>query len=213
MTFATREEAGRMLGQHLVTLGVSADLVLGLPRGGVVVAAEVARIMGAPLDVVVVRKIGHPWHREFAVGALAEGGVLVLDQRSIGKLHSLRAELDEVIAEEQERLREYAEKFGRVTPAAREGKSILVVDDGLATGATTEAAVRALRQQGARRIIVAVPVAAAGAVHRLTSVADEVITLLSDWGFDAVGRYYHAFPQTTDEEVVALLRKSRTRSA
>jgi putative phosphoribosyl transferase len=206
MTFASRTDAGRRLGQFLAGKGVPADLVLGLPRGGVVVAAEVARILGLALDVLVVRKIGHPWHREFAVGAMAEAGVVVLDEKSIHASALPQASLDEVIAEEAARLREYQAKFLRAAPLPREGKTVILVDDGLATGATTEAAVLAAKQQQARRVIVAAPVASVDAMHRLTRVGAEVIALWVDPAFDAVGRYYDEFAQTTDEEVLALLR-------
>ncbi len=208
MTFATRAEAGQRLGEHLTRMGVRADLVLGLPRGGVVVAAEVARTLQLPLDVVIVRKIGHPWHREFAVGALAEGGVLMLSERVAGKRRTAGADLHAVIAEEEERLREYQARFGRVVRPERTGKTVIVVDDGLATGATAEVAVKAVRAQGAQKVILAVPVASADGVDRLAPVADEVIALVADPRFDAVGRYYERFPQTSDEEVLSLLRAS-----
>src|SRR5215468_3831848 len=138
--FASREDAGRKLGHFLEGEGIAVDLVLGLPRGGVVVAAEVASILQVPLDVLIVRKIGHPWHREFAVGALAEGDVVVLDERSIGSNPLIRAELEEIIHEERERLRSYQTKFHRTGVPALADKVVLLVDDGLATGATTEAA-------------------------------------------------------------------------
>jgi predicted phosphoribosyltransferase len=208
MTFATREEAGQKLGHHLADRKVRADLVLGLPRGGVVVAAEVARMLRLPLDVLVVRKIGHPWHREFAVGALAENGVVIFDEASIGPDPRLRAELNEVAAEETNRLRDYQNKFHRAVPIARANKTVIIVDDGLATGATTEVAVKAAQKQQARRVIVATPVASTSAVERLAAVADDVIALLVDPDFDAVGRYYEEFSQTTDEEVLSLLRAS-----
>lgn len=212
MTFATREEAGQKLGQALVKQAVPADLVLGLPRGGVVVAAAVARSLRLPLDVVIVRKIGHPWFREFAVGALAEGGVVQLDESSIARHPGVRADLEAVIAEEKDRLEAYQAKFRRATALARAGKTVLLVDDGLATGATMEVAVQTVRRQGAARIMVAVPVASTTAVDRLAPVADEVIALVADPGFDAVGRYYRRFPQTTDDEVLALLRASESGS-
>jgi putative phosphoribosyl transferase len=185
--------------------GVQADVVLGLPRGGVMVAAEVARILEAPLDVVIVRKIGHPLQREFAVGALAEGGVVVMDERFVNKDLLMQAELDHVIAEEQERLAVYQERFHRDGLPDVAGKSVLLVDDGLATGATTEAAVRSVRKMGAERIIVAAPVGSINAVERLSRVADAVRVLDVDRNFDAVGRYYQAFAQTTDEEVLEVL--------
>jgi predicted phosphoribosyltransferase len=206
--FSTREHAGRELAQLLSDNSVSADLVLGLPRGGVIVAAEVARILGLPLDVLVVRKIGHPQHREFAVGAIAERGVAVFDESLLGPNPGARPEIAEVIAEETQRLNEYGAKFHFPGIPNLKGKSVLLVDDGLATGATTEAAVLSVRKQGARNVIVAAPVASIAAVGRLGRVADEVIVLIEDEDFEAVGRYYEIFTQTTDEEVLALLRNS-----
>jgi predicted phosphoribosyltransferase len=204
--FRSREEAGQRLGRFLREEGVQAELVLGLPRGGVVVAAEVAKVLHLPLDVLIVRKIGHPLHREFAVGALADGGVVVLDEAVIGRNPIIRAELEDVIAEERERLRAYQSKFHRTGLASLAGKSVLLVDDGLATGATTEAAALSARKQGARRVIVAAPVASSNAVERLERNADDVMVIWVDPDFDAVGRYYDFFSQTTDEEVLDLLK-------
>jgi putative phosphoribosyl transferase len=206
MMFASREDAGVKLGRCLQEQGVRADLVLGLPRGGVVVAAAVARALHLPLGVLIVRKIGHPRHREFAVGALAEGGVTVLDEGVIGTNAVLRAEVQEIIEEEKERLRGYQARFHPQGAPDLAGKTLLLVDDGLATGATTEAAVLSVRKQSARGIVVAAPVASTNAVERLAPVADEVRVLCVDPAFDAVGRYYDVFSQTTDEEVVELLR-------
>lgn len=206
LTFASRQEAGRKLGEFLRQRGVTADLVLGLPRGGVVVAAELARMLPAPLDVLVVRKIGHPLHREFAVGALAELGVVVLDQHAIARMPLLRLALERIIAEETDRLRDYKAKFHRVSAPTAAGKRVLLVDDGLATGATTEAAVLSVRKLNPQRVIVAAPVGSLSATDRLERVADEVHVLCADPDFDAVGSYYADFPQTTDEEVLELLR-------
>jgi predicted phosphoribosyltransferase len=205
MEFGSRLEAGHRLGCLLRKLALEVDLVLGLPRGGVVVAAEVARVLQRPLDVLVVRKIGHPWHREFAVGALAEPDVVILDEGSLGRNPISRSLLDEVIAEETGRLEQYRKQFHRGGTPELAGKSVLLVDDGLATGATTEAAVAAARKWGARNVIVATPVASASAMDRLKRVADEVRALLVDPSFEAVGQYYDEFSQTTDEEVLALL--------
>src|SRR6185503_9869645 len=200
MVFVSRQEAGRKLADYLCEHNVQADLVLGLPRGGVIVAAEVARILRLPLDVIVVRKIGHPRHREFAVGALAEGDVVVLDAEAIERTSVSQTELEEVIAEEKERLREYQLKFEQETGPDLVEKAVLLVDDGLATGATTEAAVLSARKRNARTVVVAVPVASDNAYERLRRVADNVIALLVDPDFDAVGRYYERFAQTTDTE-------------
>jgi putative phosphoribosyl transferase len=206
MRFASRQDAGRRLGQHLKKQGVDVDLVLGLPRGGVVVAAEVARLLGCPLDVLVVRKIGHPMHREFAVGAMAEPDVVIFDKASLSEIPAARSQLDKVVAEEIVRLREYRRRFHPSRAPVLRDKIVLLVDDGLATGATAEAAVLSVKQQSARRILIAAPVASTNAVERLRRVADDVLTLDVDPDFAAVGQYYDEFSQTSDEEVIALLR-------
>jgi putative phosphoribosyl transferase len=205
MTFVSREAAGTELGRCLLEQKVEPDIVLGLPRGGVVVAAEVARVMQCPLDVLVVRKIGHPRQREFAVGALAEPDVMLLDPRSAEESRVVGGELRKVIGEETGRLQDYQAKFHPGGAAALAGKIVLLVDDGLATGATAEAAVVSARKQEARRIIMAAPVASPSAVERIRPVADDVVALVVDPDFAAVGQYYDSFPQTTDEEVLALL--------
>jgi putative phosphoribosyl transferase len=203
--FASRKDAGLRLGRCLQEQRVRVDLVLGLPRGGVVVAAGVAQALHLPLDVLVVRKIGHPRQREFAVGALAENGVVVLDESVVGSNPIVRAELEEVILEEKERLRSYEARFHPKGAPDLKGKAVLLVDDGLATGATTEAAVLSARKRNASTIVVAAPVSSTNAVERLARVADEVRVLCEDSAFDAVGRYYDVFSQTTDEEVLEVL--------
>jgi len=210
MTFATRTEAGRLLGRYLQARGVHADLVLGLPRGGVIVAAEVALMLDVPLDVLVVRKIGHPWQREFAAGALAEPDVVLLDPSVAGAEPALHEALKHIVREEKERLQNYRETFHSGPLANLKGKAVMLVDDGLATGATTEAAVLSARKQGAARVLVATPVASTDAVRRLGKVADEVIALHVDEDFDAVGRYYEVFDQTSDDEVLQVLRGQRS---
>ena len=169
-------------------------------------AAEVARALQVPLGVLIVRKIGHPLHREFAVGALAEGDVVVLDELSIGHNPIVLAELQRVIEEEKERVASYQDKFHRGTDLNLAGRKVLLVDDGLATGATTEAAALSAKKQGAERVIVTAPIASTHAVERLQRITDEVIPLCVDPDFDAVGRYYETFLQTTDEEVLDLLK-------
>jgi predicted phosphoribosyltransferase len=206
MTFASREDAGKRLGQWLHDQGLHADVVLGLPRGGVVVAAEVARYLNLPLDVLIVRKVGHPLHREFAVGALAEGGVVILDDAVIGYNPIIRAELSQIVEEEKQRLLAYQSRFHPNQPLNLTGRTVLLVDDGLATGATTEAAILSAKAQNAQKVVVAAPVASTHAVERLKPVADDVFALWVDPDFDAVGRYYDVFSQTTDEEVLGLLK-------
>jgi len=183
VTFSSREEAGRQLGSYLAARGVQPDVVLGLPRGGVVVASEVARILQRPLDVLVVRKVGHPRYREFAVGALAEHDVVLLDKAAMLESRVVPADLDDVIAEETGRLRDYQAKFHAPGEQLLSGKTVLIVDDGLATGSSAEAAVVSAKKQLARKVILATPVASPDAVERLKAVADEVISLMIDPDF------------------------------
>ena len=211
MVFASREAAGQMLGRALKERDIHADVVLGLPRGGVIVAAEVAHVLQLPVEVLIVRKIGHPWHREFALGAMAEGDVVVLDHEAIGRNPLLHVELQQIIEEEKDRLQVYQSKF-RQGPLDLNGRAVLIIDDGLATGATTEAGVLSARKQNATRVTVAAPVASTNAVDRLRKIADEVWCLFIDSEFDAVGRYYEVFAQTTDTEVLDLLRAEAVRT-
>src|SRR5579863_3736331 len=158
MPYPSRSAAGGDLGRFLAGCGLQADIVLGLPRGGVVVAAEVARLLQRPLDTLVVRKIGHPRHPEFAIGALAEQGILVLDKSVLKRHHVEQPELDAVIAEETVRLRAYQSRFHLSGELNLSGKNVLLIDDGLATGATTEAAVLSAKKQLAGTVSVAAPV-------------------------------------------------------
>jgi putative phosphoribosyl transferase len=206
MSFMSRHDAGQKLGRHLLDKGVEVDVVVGLPRGGAVVAAEVAHVLQHPLEVLVVRKIGHPLQREFAVGALAENDIVLLDESTIGSSASARAKLAEVIKEEKERLWQYQLMFHQAGRFEFRDKTALIVDDGLATGATTEAAVLSAKKQGAKKVFVAVPVGSVSGIQRLKRVANGVIALVVDPGFEAVGAYYATFPQTTDEEVMDLLK-------
>jgi predicted phosphoribosyltransferase len=177
----------------------------------VVVAAEVARRLQRPLDVLVVRKIGHPWHREFAVGALAEPDVVIFDKATLVTVPVPRHQLDKVVAEEIARLQEYRSCFHGSDPPLLQDKDVLLVDDGLATGATAEAAVVSARKRGAHRVIMAAPVASTSAIERLQCVADEVMALFVDPDFEAVGQYYDQFSQTDDDEVLALLHAAAAR--
>lgn len=210
MTFTDRADAGRRLAARLEPYrGDRNDqpVVIGLPRGGVVVAAEVARLLEAPLDVVVVRKLGAPDYPEFAIGAIARGETVLNEEIDPASLPP--GYLDRVIATETRELerREALYRGGRAAvPVA--GRSVLVVDDGLATGSTAAAAVRALRHAGARRIVVAVPVAAPDSARRLARLADEVVCLATPADFRAVSLWYRSFGQTSDEEVVELLQRA-----
>jgi putative phosphoribosyl transferase len=208
MIFASRQDAGRQLGGYLRERDIAADLVLGLPRGGVVVAAEVAREFKLPLDVLVVRKIGHPMQPEFALGALAEPDCVFLNEESLREYPISPARLDKVIAAEKTRMQAYRRRFHLSPILALEGKTILLVDDGLATGATAEAAAMSARKQKAKCIIIVAPVASLNAVERLVRVADEVVVLSEEPNFQAVGQFYGEFAPTEDEEVIALLREA-----
>ena len=208
MIFASRQEAGERLGAYLRQRGIQADLVLGLPRGGVVVAAGVARELKRPLDVLVVRKIGHPLQPEFAVGALAEPDSVFLNEECLAEYPVSRSKLDKIIAEEKNRLYEYRRQFHLHEIPVLAGKTVLLVDDGLATGATAEVAVLSARKQNAMRIVVAAPVASVNAVELLRAIADGVEVLSEDRFFQAVGQFYEEFYPTTDEEVISLLRQA-----
>lgn len=204
-TFADRDDAGRRLAAAVADLDAAHDVVVvGLPRGGVPVAAMVATALGAPLDVLLVRKVGHPQHREFAIGAVAEGGIEVMDEsamRHIGP-DAAAAAVDRARRE----LRERAERYRGSRPAhALEGRTVVIVDDGLATGATMRSAVRAAEELGAARVVVAVPVASPRGLRAVDEVADEVVCLAAPAGFRAVGQYYDDFAPTTDDDVRRLL--------
>ena len=208
MNFASRQDAGRRLGDFLRERCIVADLVLGLPRGGVVVGAEVARKLKLPLDVLVVRKIGHPLQPEFAVGALAEPDAVFLNEKILRGFPVNPGRLEKIIAAETARMTEYCKRFHLSKLPMLEGKTVLLVDDGLATGATAEAAAMSARKQNARRIIVSAPVASPEAVQCLREVADDVEVLSEDPDFQAVGQFYDEFPQTEDDEVILLLREA-----
>lgn len=208
MLFTSRQEAGERLGKYLRWRGVTVDVVLGLPRGGVVVAAGVARELKLPLDVLVVRKIGHPLQPEFAVGALAEPDTVFLSEETLQDFPISPARLDKIIAQEKIHLAEYRRQFHLHNIPALAGKIVLLVDDGLATGATAEAAVISARKQNAGRIVLAAPVASTKAAERLRRVADAVEVLSEDPDFQAVAQFYDSFSPTHDEEVVSLLREA-----
>ena len=208
--FPDRAEAGRLLGLKLSKYAGRDDvIVLGLPRGGVPVAYEVARALRVPLDVFIVRKLGVPGFEELAAGAIASGGVRVLNEDVMRALPNA----DEIIelvtqretAEVERREQEYRD--GRPAPEIR-GRTVILIDDGLATGATMRAAVKALRQRGAARIVVAVPVGPPDTCKEFEDEADEVVCASAPEFFQAVGQYYEDFSQTSDDEVRQLLAKA-----
>jgi erythromycin esterase-like protein/predicted phosphoribosyltransferase len=207
--FLDRRDAGRRLAEKIAGYSNRPDvLVLALPRGGVPVAYEVARALNAPLDVFVVRKLGVPGYEEVAMGAVATGGVRVLNNEIVEGLGIPASMIDAVAARERQELarRERLYRDGRPQPDVR-GRTVILVDDGLATGATMHAAIEALRQQGPKRIIVAVPTASPDTCEEMKRRADEVICAITPEPFHAVGRWYQEFSQTTDEEVRELLAR------
>ena len=211
--FTDRSDAGRQLAAALARqLEASGAMVLGLPRGGIPVAAEIARTLRLPLDVLCVRKLGVPFQRELAMGAVASGGAVVRNEDVLAMVPAGEAEFERVLAEERAELARRERRYrGAGTPLQVAGRAVILVDDGLATGATMEAGVRALRLLHAREIIVAVPVGSPEACKRIEAVADRVVCLRSpDW-FSAVGEWYERFDQTSDEEVTELLEEARER--
>jgi putative phosphoribosyl transferase len=206
MMFADRVDAGRRLADALGHLEGEDVVVLGVPRGGVEVAAEVARSRGWPLDIVIPRKVGAPTNPELGLGAVAPG-VRVLDERMIRQLGVSDEYLEREIADQEAEIRRRTEAYrGDRPPVEVAEKVAVVVDDGVATGGTSAAALRWAREQGASRVVLAVPVAPREAVARLSKEADEVVCLATPDPFFAVGQWYEAFPQTSDREVVALLQ-------
>ena len=211
--FFDRTEAGQFLAETLSTYANRDDVVvLALPRGGVPVAAEVAKKLNAPLDVFVVRKLGLPGHPELAMGAIASGGVRVFNGEVVNALRISDEVIDAVSAEELIELqrREKAYRAG-LPPLDVEGKTVIVVDDGVATGSTMVAAVSALRQLNAARIVVAAPVIAASTCSDIQRAADEVAAVMMPEHFYAVGQWYEGFSQTSDEEVRDLLAEASRR--
>jgi putative phosphoribosyl transferase len=201
--YRDRAHAGALLAGHLGSYAGRADVVvLGLPRGGVPVAAEVARALRAPLDVFCVRKLGVPGDEELAMGAIATGGVVVVNEQVVSELGVPEGMLADVTAAEREELERRDRAYrGDRPPARLAGRTVVVVDDGLATGATMRAAVRAVRAVGPSRVVVAVPVAAAETCRSLEADADEVVCPLAPEGFRSVGGWYEDFSTTSDDEV------------
>lgn len=208
MIFKNRSDAGQRLAIALARYAPEHPLVLALPRGGVPVAYEVARALDAPLDVFIARKLGAPLQPEFAIGAVAEGGVVIVDPTAdeVG-LDAQR--LARAIAREQAEIATRVERFrgGRPLGEVR-GRMVIVIDDGIATGATARASLRALRAMGPARLVLAVPVAAADSVATLRGEVDELVCLEAPVDFAAVGYWYEDFEQVSDDEVIALLRRA-----
>jgi putative phosphoribosyl transferase len=205
--FADRHDAGRQLAAALERFRDQHPVVVAIPRGGVPVAAEIADVLDAPLDVIMVRKIGAPWQPEYAIGAVAEGGVRILAKRETELLGIGSGELDALIARAERELAERSARYrGTRPPVEVRGRTVLLVDDGLATGRTAKAAGRALRERGAARVVLAVPVAATQSVREMDGSVDEVIALQTPEDLLAIGYWYHDFRPTPDEEVTSLLQ-------
>lgn len=208
--FVDRADAGRALGAALATtdgaVGGGADLVLALPRGGVPVAAEVARALGVAWDVFVVRKLGVPGHPELAFGAVASGGVQVLNDDVVARVGLSPAEIDAVAGRQRAEVRAREHRYrGTAPPPQIAGRSVIVVDDGIATGASTRAAVQGVRALEPARVVLAAPVAPARTVAELEGVVDDVVVLHAPEVFHAVGTFYRDFAEVSDGQVAALL--------
>ena len=207
--FRDRAEAGQLLAERLRRYADRDDVVvLALPRGGVPVAYEVAKALGAPLHVFVVRKLGVPGHEELAMGAIASGGLLVLDEALVRRLGLAGAQLERAIADESRELERREEAYGGRDPPDLTGKTVILVDDGLATGATMRAAALAVRRLDPARLVVAVPVAAEETCDQFRDVADEIVCEVTPRPFRAVGLWYDDFSQTTDDEVRELVGRA-----
>jgi putative phosphoribosyl transferase len=209
VVFADRDDAGRRLAARLGHLRNEPVVVLGLPRGGVPVALRVARALGAPLDVIVVRKLGVPYQPELAMGAVGEGGVKVINRQVVRDARVPDDELAAVQAREQAAVEARAARYRANWPRQPlKGRVAVVVDDGIATGATARAACQVARAHGAARVVLAVPVAPPGWQAAARAVADELVCVWTPADFFAIGEYYVEFPQVPDEEVMACLRRA-----
>jgi putative phosphoribosyl transferase len=212
--FSDRREAGRVLASKLRHYAGRPDLVvLALPRGGVPVAFEIAEALDAPLEIFLVRKLGMPGHPEFAIGALASGGVRVLNDEAVNWYQVSDSAIEQVARQEQAELerRERDYRQGRPLPDLS-NRVVMLVDDGLATGSTMRAAVQAVRQLGPARVVVAVPVGAPSTCDGFRTIADEIVCARTPEPFSAVGQWYRNFSQTTDDEVRALLAEHAAHS-
>lgn len=210
MRFADRQEAGRQLAERLMPYQTENPLILALPRGGVVTGFEVAQVLKAPLDVMIVRKLGAPEQPELGIGAVAPNGIRVLDWELIRFLGISEAQLEAITRQEMQELERRLRAYrGDGPPLDVRNRTVIVVDDGLATGVTARAAILALRQMQPRKIVLAVPVSPPEAAERMRADVDELVCLHEPPDFLAVGAWYRQFDQVTDDEVIALLRRAR----
>lgn len=210
MIFQDRYDAGRQLAAEVERLELDDPVIIGLPRGGVPVAYEVARALHAPLDIIIVRKVGAPQNPEYGIGAIAEGHEGIINRVEVDRLGISQRELDRIVAQERDELERRRERFRSRYPMLDvTDRTAVLVDDGLATGVTANVAVRALRDRGAKRVILAVPVGAPPSVERLGRLVDQVVCLSAPPEFRAVGTWYNDFRPTTDDEVMELLAAAR----
>ncbi len=208
--FADRRDAGRRLAAELLPLAEQRPVVVALPRGGVPVAAEIAAALGAPLEILAVRKLGAPHNPEYGIGAIAEDGTRVLDPEALAVLGVNGGVLESIVARESAEVkRRVAAYRGDRAPVPLHDRIVIAVDDGVATGVADTAALRALRRQGPRRLILAVPVCAADSVPRLREEADEVVCLSAPPLLQGIGQWYEDFSQVSDREVLAALAPVR----
>lgn len=210
--FADRSEAGRRLAEQLLVLAEESPIVVGLPRGGIPVAEEIAIVLQAPLEALAVRKLGAPHNPEYGIGAIVEDGTRVFDQEALAVLGIEGAELEEIVARETVELCRRVETYrGDRSFPALENRTVIVVDDGVATGVTDTAALRAVRRRRPRRLILAVPVCAPDSAARLQQEADELICLVEPRLLYGVGQWYANFDQVSDAEVLAALKRAQLR--
>jgi putative phosphoribosyl transferase len=212
--FADRRDAGRQLAAVLLPLAREKPVVVGLPRGGIPVAEEVASALGAPLEFLAVRKLGAPHNPEYGIGAITEGGTHIFDPEAIAVLGIDNGMLEGIVARESAELQRRVEAYrGGRPPLPLEGRAVILVDDGVATGVTDTAALRAIRRRGPQHLILAVPVCAPDSAARLREEADELVCLVEPSMFYGVGQWYRDFSQTSDEEVIASLGVERNAAA
>lgn len=209
MRFVDRRDAGRRLAGLLAHLADEDVVVLGLPRGGVPVAFEIATALSAPLDVIVVRKLGAPYQPELAMGALGEGGVRIIDEGVVRSVGATEADIAAIEARERAELARRARQFrGDAPPVAVEGRTAIIVDDGIATGSSARVACRIVRARGASRLVLGVPVAPERWTNELRGEADEFVCVYSPRWYRSVGEWYRDFTQTTDDEVLRCLEQA-----
>jgi len=210
MVFESREEAGTLLADKLKKYGKNC-LVLAIPRGGVVVGAQIAHARSCPLEVIITRKLGAPGNPELAIGATTSKGGMVLDQELIKKLEVTKGYIRSELSRQQKEARRREKVYLKGEPINITDKTVILVDDGIATGATIEAAIQAVREERPARVILAVPVAPPHTVERLKNEVDELVVLSTPEHFWAIGEFYSSFPQISDEEVVSILREASQR--